>query len=216
VCDVIGSQTLAQQTEDFCFPVGEIAEVVAGCRGWAGKPDRAGMLEVQSSKRESEYVDPRLEQAALSFDSGLRTGLKGSRRTEPLGRYCGADWTVKFIRISESCLSTQLSRPPCEIGSACWRKTSLAYAAPRVDLFSLRIRVRMWSMTDKDIQMVIYRKLILQSFQGAPFSAACQRVRCQNAMQGLWPGIFCGWLGCAPVVVDQSTEYSVTSDRGVE
>jgi hypothetical protein len=27
---------------------------------------------------------------------------------------------------------------------------------------------------------------------------------------------FGGWLGCAPVLVDQSTEYSVASDRGIE
>lgn len=27
---------------------------------------------------------------------------------------------------------------------------------------------------------------------------------------------FCGWLGCAPVLVDQSAEDSVASDRGIE
>jgi hypothetical protein len=33
-------------------------------------------------------------------------------------------------------------------------------------------------------------------------------VRCQKAMQVGHLAFLCGWLGCAPVLIDQSTEYS--------
>ena len=74
-CAMSSVVTLAEQAEDFCFPVGEIAGVVAGCRGWAGKPDRAGMLEVQSSKREGEYVDPRA--GRIKFRQRAENWIKG-------------------------------------------------------------------------------------------------------------------------------------------
>lgn len=59
-----------------------------------------------------------LGQAESSFDNRPRTGSRDSHQTDPLGGPCGADWTVRSIRISEICLLTRLSRPPCEIGSA--------------------------------------------------------------------------------------------------
>ena len=43
-------------------------------------------------------------------------------------------------------------------------------------------------------------------------------VRCGAKTQcGICDLVFlCGWLGCAPVLIDQSAEYSVALDRGVE
>jgi hypothetical protein len=37
----------------------------------------------------------------------------------------------------------------------------------------------------------------------------------KNTMQDCDLVLVCGWLGRAPVLVDQSAEYSMTSDRGV-
>src|SRR5437868_8982217 len=56
-----------------------------------------------------------------------------------------------------------------------------------------------------------------ESFQSAHWTQP--RVRCQNAMQLCDLVFICGWLGWlgrAPVLVDQSAEYSVTSDWGIE
>jgi hypothetical protein len=41
-------------------------------------------------------------------------------------------------------------------------------------------------------------------------------VRCQNSMEALDQVFLSAGLGCSPVLVDQSAEDSVTSDRGVE
>jgi hypothetical protein len=63
------------------------------------------LIEVECSKREGKYVDPRADR--IKFRQQAGNWIKGQSPDRAARGHCGADWTVRSIRISEIWLSAR-------------------------------------------------------------------------------------------------------------